>query len=389
LFQRARNLLPEGSDERAAIGPDLTLALQEVGENDEAMAVADEAARASEPIVRARGAIARADLGYFLDDEAQRDIRIGAEDARMLLEEAGDDLGLAQYWRVQGFGMWARLQADAAREAWERGLMRARAADARRLEVELEGMILSALVLGPTPVERALPYAENVLRQSPPGSLVEASAQRAVGKLRSCQGLFDEGRELHARGRQTYREAGLQVTAAGWTMSESEIEWRANDLEAQERILRGGVEVLDALGDHFFFSTVALRLVDCLLLTRTPDDEEITRIVAAARERTLAGDLVNFVYLDGIEARRLVRAGSAREGVALARKAVETADTTDNFEVRSYSWYALAETCLLAGEPDEAARAASRSIEIRIAKGDVAGTAALERRYADLGLKPA
>jgi hypothetical protein len=389
LFQRARNLLPEGSDERAAIGPDLTLALQEVGETEEAMAVADEAARASEPIVRARGAIAKADLGYFLDDEAQRDIRVGAEDARVLLEEAGDDLGLAQYWRVQGFGMWARLQADAAREAWERGLTRAQAADARRLEVELEGMILSALVLGPTPVETALPYAQNVLRQSPPGSLAEASAQRAVGSLRSCQGFFDEGRELHARGRQTYREAGLKVTAAGWTLSESEIEWRANDLEAQERTLRGGVEVLDALGDHFFFSTVALRLVDCLLLTRTPDDEEVTRIVAAARERTLAGDLVNFVYLEGIEARRLVHAGSRSEGVDLGRNAAERSDATDNFTVRSHAWYAFAETLVLAGEPEEAARAASTSIEIRLAKGDVAAAAALERRYAELGVQPA
>ena len=388
LLRRARELLPEGSDERALLGPDLTLALQEIGENDEAMAVATEAAGAEDPIVRARGAVARADMGYFLDDDSQRAIRAGADEARTVLEAAGDDLGLAEYWRVQGFGEWARLHADAAREAWERGLEYARSAGAKRLDVELQGMILSALVLGPTPVEAVLPYAESALRDSVPGSLGEASALRAVGKLRSCQGDFEDGRELHARGRQTYRDAGLEVTAAGWAMSESEIEWRAGDLDAQERILRDAVDTLDGLGDHFFFSTVALRLADCILLTRPPDDEEVSALCAVARERTLAGDLVNFVYLDGIEARRLAHAGSADEAIARARTAAETADTTDNFDVLSHAWYAFAETLALADEVDEGRRAAAKSIAVRVAKGDVAGAVALERRYARLGLEP-
>jgi len=388
LLRRARNLLPEGSDERATLGPDLTLALQEVGESAEAMAVADEAASAADPIVRARGAIARADLGYFLDHETQHEFRTGADEARTILEAAGDDLGLAQYWRVQGFGLWAVLQADAARAAWERGLAHAEAAGAKRHEVELGGMILSALVLGPTPVEVALPYAENALEQAASGSLAEASARRAVGTLRACLGHVDEGRELHARGRQTFREAGLHVTAAGWSMSESEIEWRAGDHVAQERLLREALETLDELRDQFFFSTVALRLADCLLQWRSPDDEEVAQLVTAGRERTLGGDLVNFVYLDGIEARRLAHAGSRAEALALARKAAETADTTDNFDSCSHAWQSRAETLALAGEGEEAGRAAARSIEIRTAKGDVAGAAALERRYAELGIRP-
>jgi hypothetical protein len=348
--------------------------------------VSDEAARASDPVIRARGAISRADAGYFFDHESQEEFRTGADEARVLLEAAGDDLGLAQYWRVQGFGLWARLQADAAREAWERGLGYAEAAGARRLEVELGGMILAAVVLGPTPVRIALPRAENALARSAPGSLAEAAAQRAIGTLRSCLGHFDEGRELHARGRQTYREAGLEVTAAGWSMSESEIEWRAGEHVAQERLLRDAVPTLDELGDQFFFSTVALRLADCLLERRSPDDEEIAHLLEAARERSLAGDLVNFVYLDGIEARRLAHAGSTSEASRLARRCAETADTTDNFDACSHAWYALARTLVLTGELDEATRAAARSIEIRVAKGDVAGAAVLERSYAELDL---
>jgi class 3 adenylate cyclase/tetratricopeptide (TPR) repeat protein len=389
ILRRARLLLPPGSDERATLGPDLALALVEIGEHAEAISVAEEAASATDPVIRARGAVAAADIGYFLDQESQQEIRARAEDARTVLEGFDDAVGLAQYWRVEGFGVWSRLQADAAREAWERGLTYAKASGSRWLEVELGGMILSALVLGPTPVAEALPRAESALADAAPSSLAEASAQRAVGKLRSCQGSFDDGRELHARGRQTFHDAGLQVTAAGWAMSESEIEWRADDYAAQERILRESLETLDRLGDQFFFSTVALRLADCLLQTRRPDDEEVARLVEVARDRTLAGDLVNFVYLDGIEARRLAHAGSSSEASELARKAAETADTTDNFDVRSHAWYSLAETLVLVGDLDEAARAAIKSVEVRIAKGDVAGAAALERQYEKLGVQPA
>ena len=51
---------------------------------------------------------------------------------------------------------------------------------ARRLEVELGSVILSALILGPTPVHVALPQAERALDEAAPGSLAEASAERAV-----------------------------------------------------------------------------------------------------------------------------------------------------------------------------------------------------------------
>jgi class 3 adenylate cyclase/tetratricopeptide (TPR) repeat protein len=389
LLRRARDLLAEGSDERALLGPDFALTLMEVGEDTEAIAVAEEAANAADPVIRARGAIARADAGYFLDEEAQQEIRPAVEEARRLLERECDVLGLAQYWRVQGFGFWARLQAEAAREAWQRGLEYAAAADARRFEVELGSMVLSAVLLGPTPVSEALPYAQNALDRSAPGSLAAASAQRALGTLLSCEGRVDEGRDLHVRGRQTFRDAGLRVSAASWAMAGSKIEWRAGDLEAQERTLREAIELLDELGDQYFFSTIALMLADCLLQARSPDHEEVARLVTGARERTLAGDLVNFVHLDGIEARRLAHAGSRAEAVELARQAAETADTTDNFSVRADTWYMLAETLVLVGELEEAGPAAARSIEIHVAKGDVAGVAARERRYEELGVRPA
>ena len=56
--------------------------------------------------------------------------------------------------------------------------------------------------------------------------------------------------------------------------------------------------------------------------------------------------------------------------------------------MRSHAWYARAETLVLLGQAEEAHRAAAESIAFRIAKDDVAGVAALERRYAELGVLP-
>jgi hypothetical protein len=386
LLRRARDLLPERSDERALLGPDLALALQEVGEAAEAHAVAEEASQASDPVIRARGEVALAELSYFTSHKSLVDFRDQAAGARQVLEAVGDDLGLAAYWRAEGFRSWSRLQCAGAQQAWEEGLRHATASSARRLEVELTSMILSALFLGPTPVEEALPRARSVLADATPFSLTEASALRVVGVLLACQGEIDDARAMHARGRALLREAGMLVSAAGWAMSESEIEWRAGDIDAQERSLRESVDILDELGDQFFFSTVVLYLVNALLLRRAPDDEEVGRLCAIARERTLVGDLVNFVFLDAFEGRRLAHAGSGEEGILLSRKAAETADTTDNFDVRSHAWQLLAETCVLAGDGVGARQAAVRSMEIRHSKGDVAGAAALSRRYEQVGL---
>lgn len=390
LLRRARALLPDGSDERAALAPEFALALQEVGENDEAIAATAEAAAARDPLIRARGSIAHADaVGFGGHDRPGEDYGAQLAEAFAVLEAAGDELGLAQYWRLRGYEYWAVLQAANAREIWERALEHAIRAGARRLEVELRNYVMSAVLLGPTPVSEALPYAQRALEEAAPLSLRAASALRALATLSGCERRLDEARSYHEQGRAIVIEAGQHVTASGWTMGAAEIEWRAGDIAAQERVLREGVETLDALGDRFFYPTVALRLADCLVQTREPDDAEVVELCARARERSLPSDLVNFIYLDALEGRRLAYEGSHAAGVEQARRAIETVETTDNFDVRSTVWASLAETLLQAGEPEEAAQAAATSIEIRSAKGDVAGTAALERRFAELGVQPA
>ena len=353
---------------------------------DEAAAAAREASAAVDPIVRARGKVAEADL-FSLDfgPEAKRS-RAGREEARAVLEDAGDDLGLAYYWRSRGYDFWALCRSAESGEAWERGIGHARAAGAERIEFELRSYVLSGLVLGPTPVSEALPRARLALEEAREGSLAEATAQRALGQLLACDGSVDEGRASHARGAQTYGEAGLLVTAAGWSMGRSEIEFRAGDPEARVRVLREGFEVLDALGDRFFFPTVAAWLAAALIDTLSPDDAEIASLCDLVRKRSIPGDLANFVALDWIEARLLARAGRPAQAEALARRALESADGTDHFQLRARSRLALAEVLVRAGRPHEAAPVAAEAVSSHVAKEDVTGAAVMRAQAAALGI---
>jgi class 3 adenylate cyclase/tetratricopeptide (TPR) repeat protein len=386
LLRRAQRLLPEGSDQRAALAPDLVLALMETGEMDEATLVAAEAAAVDDPVLRARGLVAEAELwslGAGLDADRARGRR---EEARAHLEAAGDDVGLAYYWRSRGYDSWALCRAMEAMEAWERAIDHARAAAIPRIEDDLQGMILSAVGLGPTPVSDALPHAHEVLASAREGSLREAVAQRMLAQLLAFRGSLDEARELSDRGRATYRSAGLLVSAAGWSMGASVIERRAGDPEAEERILRDGYETLRELNDRFFLPTVALYLAAAIANRSDRPVAEVDELCAVIRERTIAGDLVNFIGLDAQEARMFAWRGSFDEAVPLARRSVEGADTTDLFDLQSRCRLVLAEVLALAGERDEPAQLAKEILAIHEAKEDVTGAAWARARLLSLGV---
>jgi class 3 adenylate cyclase len=386
LLRRARLLLPEGSDERAALGPDLSLALLETGEVDEAREVALEAAAAEDPVLRARGAVAESEI-YALESGATADAaRLRREEALAVLEAAHDHHGLAYYWRSAGYDFWAKCRSVEAAEAWGRGVHHARLAGVERIEHELSTYMLGALVMGPTPAAEILGPATEVLEAAPEGSLRRTGALRTVAAVRAFEGRMDEARELNMQGVASYRASGLLVTAAGWAMSRAFIERRAGDYESEERVLREGYDELLAMSDRFFLSTVSISLAETLLRREDADLAEIEALCSLVRERSISGDLVNYLLLDAVEAVLLARRGQAAEAVSLARRAVATGDTTDYFDLRSRSRLALIEVLVAAGQEDEAEIVAGEVVAIHEAKGDRTGLAWARERLEYLGV---
>ena len=385
LLRRARALLPEGSDARAALGPNLVFALTETGEMEEAADIAAEAASARDPLVRAHGILAEAEI-HVLGAGPEAEAALARRDETLpVLVEIGDELGLALYWRSVGYDWWARCRCAEARKAYERALEHAQAAAAERIAYELQTLVLATLVFGPTPVSGAMVRAQQVLDSSSEGSLRWAAALRAVAVLLVCQGRVDEGRAMYARGAEVFRAAGLHVTAAGWSMSESAIERRAGDADAEERVLREGYATLTALSDRFFLPTVASYLAGAIANRTEGPDAEIEELCTVIRERTIAGDVVNFIVVDAVEARMEARRGRFDDALALARRSVAAADETDFYDLRGNSRLALAEVLSRKGERDELERLAADVLSIYESKGDVTGLAWARRRLESLG----
>lgn len=385
LLYRTRILLPGAHPRRAEVALELAHVLQETGELADALVVAGDAGASSNPVVRARAVLVELDVRDLLGEEPSATARDSRrEEARVALERATDDVGLARYWYSRGYDEWAACRSAGALENWERGLRHAEAAGVEGLAREMKSRLLGCLTLGPVPVSQALERTEAILDQAAGSALMEAWALQALGIFRSMEGRIDEGRELVVRGRDTVRDAGHLVSAAGNSMRLAFIERRAGDPQAEERVLRKGLTELERLGDRAFSPTVALELAVCLYHQGRYD--EVRALCAGARESTLSEDVANFIFLDVIEGALLARDGYLDEGESVTRRGLELSDATDLFQMRAHARSGLAAALAIAGKEEEAAATALEAIAIHDAKGDVSGSALLRLRFEAAGV---
>ena len=251
---------------------------------------------------------------------------------------------------------------------------------------ESKSQICACYIFSPTHVSEAVERVDEIRREADAAGLLEAWSSACLGRLLAMRSNDDleRARELVRRGRQALRDAGARLTWAAMAMAESHVEWRANRLEAMELVLRAGIDELARLGDRGYSPTVTLYLADCLLAQRKLD--EIEALCVRARELTGTDDVVNFVFLDGVEGVLLAHSGRPDEGSELAKRAIELAETTDFFELRAWSRLWCAETLAMVGQTGEAAQLSAQAVAIHEAKGDVTGAARARERFAGFGI---
>ena len=110
FVERALALTPTDSPERAELGVFLSGALLELGNAEGAQAAVDRAAAdaTGDPVREAHAALQRAHVRLFSDPDADILAFTPAAEATIpILEEAGDDLGLARAWRLWSAGPWS------------------------------------------------------------------------------------------------------------------------------------------------------------------------------------------------------------------------------------------------------------------------------------------
>jgi hypothetical protein len=304
--------------------------------------------------------------------------------ARAVLEEAGSDDGLALYWRSVGREAWFACRAEEASAAFERIVVHAENARAKRLLHEGFGWVGVAQLLGPTPAREATIRVEELLARTGHSILSEAGVGTSLGLLQAMQGEADRGRKLVAVCIETLREAGLVISAAGMSMGEAWAARYAGDVSGAEDVLRRSLTTLESLGDRGYLGTVALELAELLYFEGRYD--EIEALCAIGRATTSPDDVINFVGLDELEGCLLARRGQLAEGEERVRRSVARADTTDMFRARGDTRVALASVLALAGKADEAAAEAAAGLSHFEAKGDISGAREARGRLSRFGV---
>ncbi|MFL5736196.1 MAG: tetratricopeptide repeat protein, partial [Actinomycetota bacterium] len=371
LLERATDLLPDESSQRAQLLPDLSEALMETGalaRADElltdAIRIADDAKDAG---LRGHATIVRLLLMESTDPKGRSEVAL-RELERVIpaFEELGDHLGLARAYRLTADVHWTRARYSAAEDAVEH----ARRAGAAYEEAENLGLYVGAGVYGPTPVPNVVARCERILSETKGNRLVEAQALRSLAAMRAMQGRFDEARISVARAAEIMLDLGWSLRAAFTSETAGFVERLAGDLSACERELRGGFEVMEKLGEQGFLSTVAALLAHVLLdQDRLGEAEEF---VAASEAAVAEDDAGTHILLESARARVLARRGMTDDAEQLLRAAVRDAEESDDVNSRADVLTHLAEVLRRAGDASAADDALMRAMDLYEAKGNVA-----------------
>jgi DNA-binding SARP family transcriptional activator len=384
LLSRAVALLPGESPQRLDLLVDLGEALRESGEFKEAEEVLGEAIErgtaSDDRGLEARALAVRLRLQMQTESDFVAPALLEANKRAIeVLEQVGDERGLAKAWTVQAWFPWLQCNASGAEEAVLRGIEYARRAGDERAEAYSVNLLLGAWLFGPTPVAEAIGRCEELLGRPPRQQRIKASAYRALAGLVAMEGRFDEARELLERDREIIEDVGLRVAAAVASEIWGILEMLAGDPEAAEQRLLVGYEILDGLGEKSGLSTLAAMLAHAVYAQGR--DEDAFRFTQISEDAAPEEDRSANVYWLAARAKVLARRGKAEEAETLARKALGLAEETDFLNMRGHALMDLTEVLRRCGRAAEALEAAGAALALYEQKGNaVAARGARELR---------
>ncbi|HEX7254519.1 MAG TPA: adenylate/guanylate cyclase domain-containing protein [Gaiellaceae bacterium] len=362
LLTRAAALLPDSHDERREILPILGSALMRTGDFGRAERVLDEAlesARAAgDRRLELRTLIEREFFRAFTrPEEPVEDIVAVADSAIPLLEELGDDIGLAKAWWLKSEMHLHAFRWAARTEHLERALEYARRAGDAGEQATIAAQLAQAVYYGPAPVPTAIARCERLLREVPTTRSLRASVTGALAGLRAMQGDFDEARRLQEEARKIWQELGQRFRIAMRSLIAADIELLADRPQEATAVLRWAYNELSAMGAQSVIPPISAFLADALC--EEGQFEEAERFATLAKEEATPVDVVAQVMW------RVALARATGE-TSLGREAVVLAERTDSPELKARAYAA-------AGDLGKARRAHE-------AKGNVAAARRLLAR---------
>ncbi|MGH2680023.1 MAG: ATP-binding protein [Actinomycetota bacterium] len=372
LFDRAVALMDPDDPVRIDLLMRLGTASIHAGDLERARSAFDEASEASsrqgDRRLEIRARLAQISLrAQFEPEGATELLKQVAEEAIPVLEELGDDEGLARAWSaLSEVGlMWCR--ASDMETASERAAFHAQRAGDRAM---LPNVALSRMVapfLGMARPEEGIQRCEEIRAWLPEDRFIGAMADMLQGGCRGQLGLFDEGRRQQRRAMDVCLDVGHKLWVGAVSMNASWLEVLAGDLEAAERWLREGIEMLESIGELGFRSTLAANLAH--VLYERGRFAEAAEMIGVSEELGASDDLVNQVTARGIRAKLLAREGRTEDAIAVAEEAVSMSEGMDFWDTLAGVFENLGEVYRLAGRRDNAIAALGQALGICERKG--------------------
>jgi class 3 adenylate cyclase len=340
LLTRAAALLPDAHAERHELLRVLGSALMRTGDFTRAEGVLDEARDAAQA-----GGDTRLELRTLIDreflraftspEEAVDEIVAVADKAIPLLEELGDDLGLAKAWWLKSEVHVNACRWGARARDLELALGHARKAGDASEQATLASFLAQALYYGPTPVLDAIGRYETLLSEQSEDRSLKASITSLLAGLRAMQGEFTEARQLQGSARALYEELGQRFRIATIrALVAAEIESLAGRPSEAVGILRWAQGELSKMGATSVMSTIAAFLADALVAAGAREDA--MRYSKIAEANAADADVATQVMW------RVSRA-KIDDNRSLAEEAVRLAEPTDYVDIKARALVAVGE----------------------------------------------
>jgi class 3 adenylate cyclase/tetratricopeptide (TPR) repeat protein len=319
--------------------------------------------------------LARVGAAYhrvFFSTDAVDELERLARKALPLLEQAGNHAGLVHVWYALGFGVANhRGRFEDYAHAAEQAFRHARLAGQRNSHLfHLD----DAIADGPRPADEALRTLDALLPDNPSPRLLLVRAW-----LLSMLARFDEAARVAREAGEHWRE----LTGDDWVdVYLARIAATAGRHEDAAAHLRRFCDLLEARGLRSFLSTYAPLLGRSLCaLGRHDEAEPLARI---GRELGDEQDATTQALWRQVQALVNVRRGHHTQAEQLAREAVAITERTDALNWQGDALCDLAEVLHAAGQRDEAAAALAQALERYVHKKNLAMSAQVRDRLAEL-----
>jgi class 3 adenylate cyclase/tetratricopeptide (TPR) repeat protein len=385
LLGRAVDLLTADSPDRWEVQFDLLQVLIDVGEFRRADATVEEL------LVHARAA---GDAGRELrvqllnatrsDRTAPwQDVQELADGAIATLTRSGDDRALFHAHWLSGAIEWTNGRAASAEPEILECLRLARLAGLHQSMGTISGWLAGMLVWGPTPAGEGLRRCEEMLGEFEGNRYAEGSFLIAQGVLHAMLGDAEEARTWATHGRAILEDLAPTVFSLMRVASQVGLtEELLGNLEGAEAVMRPAMEMLTAMDEKGFLSTLAPQLGRLLAqLGRLDEAEELAGV---GREAAPADDWSSQVLWRLCLARALAGRGDLADAERVAREAVTLTEGADYLAQMGEAWADLGFVLKLVGKREEAASAFRRAIALWDVKENRVGVGRARQELAAL-----